>query len=91
MAKIYLNEWAKLKNTNVLTLSKELGLSQSGLSLVASGKNWPKPETIDKLAKALKIESHQLLQDPSTIEPDNQIKKFCPHCGNPIDITINKV
>lgn len=78
MITIRLKEICKEKNTTFNELAEVVGLSRVSLSGIATGKQKPSLDTLEKIAIALNVEVAELFA------PQNGIR--CPKCGALLEI-----
>lgn len=68
------------KGINITELSKMTGITNANISNMIHGKTSPNLDTIERIAKALKVAPWELLKDPE--EGDNDGIICCPKCGS---------
>ncbi len=74
-----LKRYRKQNHIRQLDLALEIGKSANYINSIENGKYFPPPETIDKIAEALKVEPASLFQKESKDKPllkDELVKKI---------------
>lgn len=78
MISLRIKELCKLRGIAMQDLADRIGISRVSLSGIATGKQKPAFDTLEKLAIALEVSPAELFAP----QPTNTIT--CPHCGKPI-------
>lgn len=74
------------KNISLRQLERQSGVSNSFISQIERGKrNIPKPSTLEKLAKGLRISKEEIFK-MAGLETDNSIDKYKPDWANEKDV-----
>ena len=78
----------KAKGITSVELAGRVGVSKTMVSYWLSGKNFPTPENIEAIAKALGVEPWELLVSREQLAnyKSDSLMTQCPHCGKPITI-----
>ena len=81
MIQLRIKELCKEKGMTLNQLAEKIGLSQPSISGIATGKQKPAFDTLERLAEALEVSPAELFapQAANTIT--------CPHCGAVLEIT----
>ena len=80
MMQLRIKELCKEKGITLNQLAESIGISQPSISGIATGKQKPSFDTLEKLADALNITPAELFAAPK----EGAIT--CPHCGKSITI-----
>ena len=80
MLKLRIKELCKLKGITLNQLAETIGISQPSISGIATGKQKPSFDTLEKLGAALGVPVSELFAAPK----EGVIT--CPHCGKSITI-----
>lgn len=80
MMQLRIKELCKEKGITLNQLAESIGISQPSISGIATGKQKPSFDTLEKLADALNITPAELFAAPK----EGAIT--CPHCGKSIII-----
>lgn len=83
MSKLRIKELCKMRGLTLRDLALKVGISQNSISCIVSGKQKPSFDTLEKLAECLSVEIPELFTTSA-------ITAFCPHCGKPLKILIQK-
>ena len=79
-----IKEICKQKGVNIAELGRLIDVSKSGVhSMLTTGN--PTLETLEKVANALDVPVSDLIADPRSDKPVNNL---CPHCGKELHISI---
>lgn len=86
--KLRLKELLEEKGITSAAFSSMVGIHKVSVSYIINGKQMPSVETLERFAEALNVDFIDLFvcNRPNPTPPTFT----CPHCGNPIDITIQK-
>jgi transcriptional regulator with XRE-family HTH domain len=82
MMQLRIKELCKNKGITLNQLAEKIGISQPSISGIATGKQKPSFDTLEKLAEALEVSPAELFAVPK----EGAIT--CPHCGKPIKIRL---
>ena len=82
MIKLRLKEICKERKIPLNELAEQVGISRVSLSGIATGKQKPSFDTLEKIANVLNVEVSELFAPPK------QGVITCPHCGKPINIKV---
>ena len=80
MMQLRIKEICKSKGITLNDLAERVGVSRVSLSGIATGKQKPSFDTLEKLSDALNIAPSELFAP----QPTNTIT--CPHCGTVLEI-----
>lgn len=75
-----IKEICKSKGITLNDLAERVGVSRVSLSGIATGKQKPSFDTLERLADALNIAPAELFVPPK------EDTVHCPHCGKPIRV-----
>ena len=67
-----IKRFRETRNMSQADLAFDAGISIPFLSDIERGNKWPSPETIAKIARALKIESYQLFSPSIRVNEENK-------------------
>lgn len=80
MIKLRLKELCKVQGITLNELSERTGVSRVSMSGIATGKQKPSFDTLEKLSGALNVEVSELFAP-------QQVDAFrCPHCGATLEV-----
>ena len=82
-----IKEILKEKGITLSQLADTMGVSRQALSRQVAGKLLV--EKAEEIATALNVPMWQLFVSPEEVQKENN-NIVCPHCGNPIKVTITK-
>nr|DAT76434.1 MAG TPA: Helix-turn-helix XRE-family like protein [Caudoviricetes sp.] len=82
-----IKEILKEKGITLSQLADTMGVSRQALSRQVAGKLLV--EKAEEIANALDVPIWQLFVSPNEVQKENN-NIVCPHCGNPIKVTITK-
>lgn len=82
-----IKEILKEKSITLSQLADTMGVSRQALSRQVAGKLLV--EKAEEIANALDVPIWQLFVSPNEVQKENN-NIVCPHCGNPIKVTITK-
>ena len=82
MIHLRIKEICKEQEITLNQLAERIGVSQPSISGIATGKQKPSFDTLERLANALDVEVSELFTQPK------QGVISCPHCGKPINIKV---
>lgn len=82
-----IKEILKEKGITLSQLADTMGVSRQALSRQVAGKLLV--EKAEEIANALDVPTWQLFVSPNEVQKENN-NIVCPHCGNPIKVTITK-
>lgn len=82
-----IKEILKEKGITLSQLADTMGVSRQALSRQVGGKLLV--EKAEEIANALDVPIWQLFVSPNEVQKENN-NIVCPHCGNPIKVTITK-
>lgn len=82
-----IKEILKEKGITLSQLADTMGVSRQALSRQVAGKLLV--EKAEEIANALNVPMWQLFASPEDVQKENS-NIVCPHCGNPIKVTITK-
>lgn len=82
-----IKEILKEKGITLSQLADTMGVSRQALSRQVAGKLLV--EKAEEIATALNVPMWQLFASPEDVQKENN-NIVCPHCGNPIKVTIIK-
>lgn len=82
-----IKEILKEKGITLSQLADTMGVSRQALSRQVAGKLLV--EKAEEIATALNVPIWQLFASPEEVQKENN-NIVCPHCGNPIKVTITK-
>lgn len=85
---IRIKEICKEKGITLEDLAKRLGILRTSLSQALS-RNSFSTDKLSDIANALDVPTWQLFVSPNEVQKENN-NIVCPHCGNPIKVTITK-
>ncbi len=80
MIQLRIKELCKEKGITLNQLAEKIGISQPSISGIATGKQKPAFDTLEKMADALEVTPAELFGP----QPTNTIT--CPHCGKLIKV-----
>lgn len=80
MAQLRIKELSKERGITLNQLAERIGVSQPSISGIATGKQKPSFDTLDRLAEALGVSVAELFAP----QPSNIV--LCPHCGGVLRI-----
>ena len=80
MIQLRIKELCKEKGITLNQLAEKIGISQPSISGIATGKQKPAFDTLEKMADALEVTPAELFAP----QPTNAIT--CPHCGKLIKV-----
>ena len=80
MIQLRIKELCKEKGITLNQLAEKIGISQPSISGIATGKQKPAFDTLEKMADALEVTPAELFAP----QPTNKIT--CPHCGKLIKV-----
>ena len=80
MIQLRIKELCKEKGITLNQLAEKIGISQPSISGIATGKQKPAFDTLEKMADALEVTPAELFAS----QPTNTIT--CPHCGKLIKV-----
>ena len=80
MIQLRIKELCKEKGITLNQLAEKIGISQPSISGIATGKQKPAFDTLEKMADALEVTPAELFAP----QPTNTIT--CPHCGKLIKV-----
>lgn len=80
MTQLRIKELCKKKGITLNALAERIGISQPSISGIATGKQKPSFDTLEKLATALDVGISELF------EPAKEGAITCPYCGKSITI-----
>lgn len=84
MIQLRIKEICKDKGITLNALAKKIGVSQPSISGLATGKQKPSFDTLEKLAVSLGVPVTELFDQPK----NNTTGIACPHCGKNINIKV---
>ncbi len=82
-----IKEILKEKGITLSQLADTMGVSRQALSRQVAGKLLV--EKAEEIATTLNVPMWQLFASPEDVQKENN-NIVCPHCGNPIKVTIIK-
>ena len=82
-----IKEILKEKGITLSQLADTMGVSRQALSRQVAGKLLV--EKAEEIANALNVPMWQLFASPEEVQKGNN-NIVCPHCGNPIKVTLIK-
>lgn len=82
MIQLRIKEICKEKGITLNALAEKIGVSQPSISGLATGKQKPSFDTLEKLAEALEVPFTELFEQPKS----DAASLTCPHCGKNINI-----
>ena len=85
---IRIKDICKEKGITLEDLAKKLGIRRTSLSQALS-RNSFRTDKLNDIANALDVPIWQLFVSPEEVQKENN-NIVCPHCGNPIKVTITK-
>lgn len=88
MQQNYIKELCKLKKVRQTELAMLLGMREDSFS-IALKRNTLSIAKLEKIATALNVPMWQLFASSEEVQKGNS-NIVCPHCGNPIKVTITK-
>lgn len=88
MQQNYIKELCKLKKVRQTELAMLLGMREDSFS-IALKRNTLSIAKLEKIADALDVPIWQLFASSEEVQKENN-NIVCPHCGNPIKVTIIK-
>lgn len=80
MIKLRLKELCKVQGITLNELSERTGVSRVSMSGIATGKQKPSFDTLEKLSEALNVEVAELFA------PQQGDVFRCPHCGASLEV-----
>lgn len=80
MISLRIKELCKEKGITLNQLAEKIGISQPSISGIATGKQKPAFDTLERISEALEVSPAELFETPK----EGAIK--CPHCGKSITI-----
>ena len=80
MIKLRIKELCKEKGITLNQLAEKIGISQPSISGIATGKQKPAFDTLEKMADALEVTPAELFAP----QPTNTIT--CPKCGTVLEV-----
>lgn len=81
MAHLRIKELCKQRGITLNALAEKIGISQPSISGIATGKQKPSFDTLEKLADALEVGIGELFQPKES-------SISCPKCGTKLKVTI---
>lgn len=86
---IRLKEIMQEKGITSIALASMVGLSKNTISNLINNKTKPSLDTLNEIAEKIGVPIWQLFASPEEVQTENNTI-VCPHCGNPIKITLTK-
>ena len=80
MIQLRIKELCKEKGITLNQLAEKIGISQPSISGIATGKQKPAFDTLEKMADALEVTPAELFAP----QPTNTI--ICPKCGTVLEV-----
>ena len=80
MIQLRIKELCKVKGITLNQLAEKIGISQPSISGIATGKQKPAFDTLEKMADALEVTPAELFAP----QPTNTIT--CPKCGTVLEV-----
>lgn len=87
MIELRIKEIAKEKGMTLNDLAKKIGVTQPSISRMVNGVIMPSWDTLERIAKVLKVEPYELMSDAPRKDAE-QKHSFCPHCNKPINVVL---
>lgn len=84
MIQLRIKEICKDKGMTLNILAEKIGVSQPSISGLATGKQKPSFDTLEKLSEALEVSVTELFEQPKS----DVAGITCPHCGKNINIKV---
>lgn len=82
MIQLRIKEICKEKGITLNMLAEKIGVSQPSISGIATGKQKPSFDTLERLSEALNVPVTELFEQPKF----GTATLTCPHCGKNINI-----
>lgn len=82
MIQLRIKEICKEKGITLNMLAEKIGVSQPSISGIATGKQKPSFDTLERLSEALNVPVTELFEQPKS----GFATLTCPHCGKNINI-----
>lgn len=82
MIQLRIKEICREKGLTLNVLAERIGVSQPSISGIATGKQKPSFDTLEKLSDALNVPVSELFEQPRS----NEAGITCPHCRKSITI-----
>lgn len=84
MIQLRIKDICKEKGITLNVLAEKIGVSQPSISGIATGKQKPSFDTLEKLSEALGVPVTELFEQPKS----DTASIACPHCGKNINIKV---
>lgn len=84
MIQLRIKDLCKEKGITLNVLAEKIGVSQPSISGIATGKQKPSFDTLEKLSEALDVPVSELFEQPKS----NTASITCPHCGKNINLKV---
>lgn len=82
MIQLRIKEICKEKGITLNMLAEKIGVSQPSISGIATGKQKPSFDTLERLSEALNVPVTELFEQPKS----GTATLTCPHCGKSITL-----
>lgn len=86
MIELRIKEIAKEKGMTLNDLAKKIGVTQPSISRMVNSVIMPSWDTLERIAKVLKVEPYELMSDAP--RKDTEQHSVCPHCNKPISVVL---
>lgn len=80
-----LKEIIQERNTTSKHLAGVLKITETSLSRIVNGTQFPKPELLKEIAKALDVDIRELFEPTKDVKNSNEF--VCPTCGTRLKFT----
>ncbi len=80
MLQLRIKELCKMRGITLNQLAEKIGISQPSISGIATGKQKPSFDTLEKLSESLNVEVAELFA------PQQGDVFRCPHCGASLEV-----
>jgi len=84
MIQLRIKEICKEKGITLNLLAEKIGVSQPSISGIATGKQKPSFDTLERLSDALNVPVTELFEQPKK----DTVSITCPNCGKNINIKV---
>ncbi len=89
---VFIKPAAKRAHIRLQDLAEQVGVSREAIRKISTGKAFPKPQTLEAIARVLQVPVWHLFVNPTEGVPvmDTEGLLRCPYCGNPIRVYIGE-
>lgn len=68
-------------------LADVLDITETSLSRIVNGKQFPKPELLKKIAEILDVDIRELFEHTKDVEQPQTNEFTCPNCGTKLKVS----